>query len=1219
MKDENISDRFVEAIKEKLSISSQHRFLCSCDIPLNVRFRLSTLYSWKCESNLLLQTIANSNESSGEAFYNIRVGDMGMSNKKNDQIEVYAKAELLSNEMMGLNELVRVEEKEYHRLCLPIITTYKPLLTTLKSSAEFNENIIFPLTYMDLPLDAKIFIQFFSSNLTRLIDDNNEDRLSFGTLLVDVFNERHQLIQGDVEMCVKNSNEKRTSNMKETDEFDFKLNEDIQINLCRRTWNHAARQSHRHHSYDTSIRSSFDDNYLYESNNLKRAWYDALLGKSISKHAHLMKCELFKELPTNHKESGTISRIGDKINSDSIRLNKNHSINDNKNNNINDYKWTMLLHFPHFFLPSEKSINCQIFDKNISGRFKLLDVMYADQFAASSLHATNDYDSRDKNSKKFVKSYYRSMNSNSKNLFNSNDKENIMTTYNTNNNSRSIKRNKNDNYNYNRLTQNAHQRHKEDVDGMTINGSSWNDDNSERITRLQVNNLFHSTYSKKCDPLSLITNIRKVTKIVNSLNEKVDGLDKSNEMNENKISSIFPAIRLTREFVPDPTLEASAHAEKKFLLLNRSKQQRALIVTPPVKQRLTKLIAQSCFIPLTTSDKALIWQYAHHLTNDGRAVVKFLRAVIWSNEEEASSAMELVEGWKAPDVVDVLELLGSDMQTAKEARSYAVRRLREAKNEELSMFLLQLVQAIRYETKKDLLGTYLKECSIWQRYYEGKKENYDFIKQLYEERDMNDYSDLASLLIERAFVNESIAHYLFWYLHVESGASYEEDILLNGNMNIFVNLLKQDGSMSSNQSNTNPNDNDDDDDDNNENENLLKSETNTPPISLEAISGDGKLLNIFQRLKLNDEDEMHILFAVIITRLILRLHTSENGRRICRRLHEQKLFIKKLRSFRYVLKNENIRKGRQDRFALLKRLQEEQELEKFQRPVYLPIDPKLIAVGIKIDEVEVINSANIPFKLPFILNNSEQFNVLYKSGDDMRQDQLVLQIIGLVDRLLLDQGLDLKLTVYRCISTDREEGFVEFISSKALAEFPDGTLVNYINSLHDNNSNVMNNYISSCAGYGLVTYLLLVGDRNLDNILITKDGCLFHIDYGYILGHDPKIFPSPMRLTNDMVNAMGGESSENFKRFKRLCCTAFIHLRSHSNYFANALSLMLDANIHDIKSEPHVAVKRVMDKFALDKSEDDAVQMLSAAIEESRGAKFPAVFDKFHKFVKLVN
>lgn len=47
---------------------------------------------------------------------------------------------------------------------------------------------------------------------------------------------------------------------------------------------------------------------------------------------------------------------------------------------------------------------------------------------------------------------------------------------------------------------------------------------------------------------------------------------------------------------------------------------------------------------------------------------------------------------------------------------------------------------------------------------------------------------------------------------------------------------------------------------------------------------------------------------------------------------------------------------------------------------------------------------------------------------------------------------------------------------------------------------------------------------------------MFHIDFGYVFGDDPKMYPPPMRITKEMVEGMGGLSSSNYKKFLRTAC-----------------------------------------------------------------------------------
>lgn len=132
------------------------------------------------------------------------------------------------------------------------------------------------------------------------------------------------------------------------------------------------------------------------------------------------------------------------------------------------------------------------------------------------------------------------------------------------------------------------------------------------------------------------------------------------------------------------------------------------------------------------------------------------------------------------------------------------------------------------------------------------------------------------------------------------------------------------------------------------------------------------------------------------------------------------------------------------------------------------------------------------------------------------------------------------------------------------------------------------------AGYCVITYLLGIGDRHLDNVLLTTGGgpCsgnwmtrihvdfriignLFHIDFGFILGRDPKPFPPPMKLSREMVEAMGGASSQAYQKFKSYCFIAFNSLRKNANLILNLFSLMVNANVPDIAIEPDKAVFKV--------------------------------------------
>ncbi|XP_038831812.1 phosphatidylinositol 3-kinase catalytic subunit type 3 [Salvelinus namaycush] len=270
-------------------------------------------------------------------------------------------------------------------------------------------------------------------------------------------------------------------------------------------------------------------------------------------------------------------------------------------------------------------------------------------------------------------------------------------------------------------------------------------------------------------------------------------------------------------------------------------------------------------------------------------------------------------------------------------------------------------------------------------------------------------------------------------------------------------------------------------------------------------------------------------------------------------------------------------------------------------------------------------SALMPAKLIFKAEEGKMYPVIFKHGDDLRQDQLILQIISLLDKLLRKENLDLKLTPYKVLATSTKHGFMQFVQSVPVAEVlaTEGNIQSFFRKHAPSDkgpygisSEVMDTYVKSCAGYCVITYILGVGDRHLDNLLLTKTGKLFHIDFGYILGRDPKPLPPPMKLSKEMVEGMGGMQSEQYQEFRKQCYTAFLHLRRYSNLILNLFSLMVDTNIPDIALEPDKTVKKVQDKFRLDLSDEEAVHYMQSLIDESVGALFAAVVEQIHKFAQ---
>ena len=155
-----------------------------------------------------------------------------------------------------------------------------------------------------------------------------------------------------------------------------------------------------------------------------------------------------------------------------------------------------------------------------------------------------------------------------------------------------------------------------------------------------------------------------------------------------------------------------------------------------------------------------MWRFRFHLVDDRRALSKFLLAVDWSQPSEVVQAAELLDQWRSRspiEVTDALRLLGKDvsdragLRHAGLVREYAIETLGKAEDGELRLYLLQLVQAIKYEAEEE-------SSSSGQGSNSAKTDTKKFKAATH---------SLASFLIDRASRNLELANYLYWYLRVE--------------------------------------------------------------------------------------------------------------------------------------------------------------------------------------------------------------------------------------------------------------------------------------------------------------------------------------------------------------------------------------------------------------------------------------------------------------------
>eukprot|EP01133_Synstelium_polycarpum_P007425 gene7425-8686_t len=291
---------------------------------------------------------------------------------------------------------------------------------------------------------------------------------------------------------------------------------------------------------------------------------------------------------------------------------------------------------------------------------------------------------------------------------------------------------------------------------------------------------------------------------------------------------------------------------------------------------------------------------------------------------------------------------------------------------------------------------------------------------------------------------------------------------------------------------------------------------------------------------------------------------------------------------------------------------------------HLPTSASSEACGIIVSECKWLDSFTTPLWLVFqnVDPAGDPIVVIYKHGDDLRQDILTLQMISLMDNLWKRDGLDLHMSIYNVTATGDGMGFIEVVNDSdtvaniqkaaggVTAAFTKTPLANWLRERNPTEAEyefAVQNFIHSLSGYCVATYILAITLLTLNYYL--------DIDFAHFLGnimkfHMYKRETAPFVLTTEFAFVMGGEKSPSFKWFTDLCCLSYNIIRKQRNLFIILFNLMLSTGIPELSTRSDIDYLR--EAFLMDLNDDEAKLSFSKLIQKSLKTKTTQVMFAMH-------
>ena len=266
-----------------------------------------------------------------------------------------------------------------------------------------------------------------------------------------------------------------------------------------------------------------------------------------------------------------------------------------------------------------------------------------------------------------------------------------------------------------------------------------------------------------------------------------------------------------------------------------------------------------------------------------------------------------------------------------------------------------------------------------------------------------------------------------------------------------------------------------------------------------------------------------------------------------------------------------------------------------------------------------IMSSSRPILIELQFEDGSKKDFLLKN-EDVRTDRLAMTIGYWIQSLTR-----IRVFTYSVFPLSTQTGCVEMVTNSTtlydLRTKQNVSLLNYMmtHNPHLNVRELRQQIIHSCTGACLLGFTLGVGDRHLENILVRQDAALIHVDFGYILGDDPKHAYTPMRITEGMIDAMGGRESDTFRSFTLVSQQAYAIMRLHSSFWYHLL--VSEYYITENKTRHWKRIRdHILDRFVPGEWTEEASLQIESVIHSASQSSLGQSFSDFtHQMSNQIN